>query len=239
MCRDWARPATSLPGLGAPPELLRRDWLGSPRPRLHRDWLGSPRPHLRRDRAHPVHICAGTGLTPPTSAPGLGSPAAVAVRRAAAPRPAHRRRSPLWTERAAHAGRFGAERQAMPRCIRPCHVATLYGSSAAARRVRSGGRMAQRVTLQHAWRMRAFLLRHMNRGILATGGRSGCAYGELGQIERRCRRSAVDWLKCRRVDLHSQSDFPLRPRSVQRRSRLQPIPPMADPACSGSHLRHV
>jgi hypothetical protein len=24
--------------------------------------------------AHPTHICAGTGLTPPTSVPGLGSP---------------------------------------------------------------------------------------------------------------------------------------------------------------------
>ncbi len=34
----------------------------------------NPRPHLRRDWAHPAHICAGTGLTPPTSAPGLGSP---------------------------------------------------------------------------------------------------------------------------------------------------------------------
>ena len=37
--------------------------------------LGSPRPHLRRDWAHPGHICAGTGLTPPTSAPGQGSAA--------------------------------------------------------------------------------------------------------------------------------------------------------------------
>ena len=35
--------------------------------------LGSPRPHLCRDWAHPAHICAGTRLTPPTSAPGLGS----------------------------------------------------------------------------------------------------------------------------------------------------------------------
>ncbi len=32
--------------------------------------LGSPRPHLRRGWAHPAYICAGTGLTPPTSAPG-------------------------------------------------------------------------------------------------------------------------------------------------------------------------
>jgi hypothetical protein len=35
--------------------------------------LGSPAPHLRRDWAHPRHICAGTGLTRATSAPGLGS----------------------------------------------------------------------------------------------------------------------------------------------------------------------
>jgi hypothetical protein len=46
---------------------------------------GSPLPHLHRDRAHPCHICTGTGLTPahiwagtglalPTSAPGLSSP---------------------------------------------------------------------------------------------------------------------------------------------------------------------
>jgi hypothetical protein len=27
--------------------------------------LGSPHPHLHRDWAHPAHICAGTGLTPP------------------------------------------------------------------------------------------------------------------------------------------------------------------------------
>ena len=31
------------------------------------------RPHLHRDRACPCHICAGTGLTPATSAPGPGS----------------------------------------------------------------------------------------------------------------------------------------------------------------------
>ncbi len=39
-------------------------------PHLRRDWT----PHLRRDWAHPSHIYAGTGLTPATSAPGLGSP---------------------------------------------------------------------------------------------------------------------------------------------------------------------
>jgi hypothetical protein len=32
-------------------------------------------PHPRRDWAHPARIRAGTGLTRPTSAPGLGSPA--------------------------------------------------------------------------------------------------------------------------------------------------------------------
>ena len=31
-------------------------------------------PHLRRGWARPCHICTGTGLTPPTSALGLGSP---------------------------------------------------------------------------------------------------------------------------------------------------------------------
>ncbi len=63
-------------------------------PHLHRDrvcchiWTGTgsaatsgprwsraparPLPHLFRDSAHPCHICTGTGLTPPTSAPGLG-----------------------------------------------------------------------------------------------------------------------------------------------------------------------
>ena len=35
--------------------------------------LGSPHPHLSRDWAQPGHICAGTRLTPATSAPGLGS----------------------------------------------------------------------------------------------------------------------------------------------------------------------
>ena len=31
-------------------------------------------PHMHRDWAHPCHICRGTGLTPATYAPGLGSP---------------------------------------------------------------------------------------------------------------------------------------------------------------------
>ena len=33
--------------------------------------MGSSLPHLHQDLAHRCHICAGTGLTPPTSAPGL------------------------------------------------------------------------------------------------------------------------------------------------------------------------
>jgi hypothetical protein len=36
--------------------------------------LDSDLPRLLRDRAHPAHICAGFGLTLPTSAPGPGSP---------------------------------------------------------------------------------------------------------------------------------------------------------------------
>jgi hypothetical protein len=35
---------------------------------------GSPLPRLPRDWARPSHVCPGTGLAPPTSAPGLGSP---------------------------------------------------------------------------------------------------------------------------------------------------------------------
>ena len=35
--------------------------------------LRSPPPHLHLDWAHPWHICTGTGLVPPTSAPGSGS----------------------------------------------------------------------------------------------------------------------------------------------------------------------
>jgi hypothetical protein len=45
--RDDCRPESSAPPMG--------------RPHLHRDW------------AHPSHISTGTGLAPPTSAPGLGS----------------------------------------------------------------------------------------------------------------------------------------------------------------------
>jgi hypothetical protein len=52
--RHWARPPTS--------------GLGSTRPHLRREWA-RPLASLRRDRAHPSHICTGTGLTPPTPAP--------------------------------------------------------------------------------------------------------------------------------------------------------------------------
>jgi hypothetical protein len=44
---------------------------GSPAPIAQEP--GSLLPHLRRDWAHPCHICAWTGLTSATSAPGLGS----------------------------------------------------------------------------------------------------------------------------------------------------------------------
>jgi hypothetical protein len=43
--------------------------------------LGPPHPHLRRDWARRGHICAGTGLTPATFAPGLGAPAAMSALR--------------------------------------------------------------------------------------------------------------------------------------------------------------
>ena len=49
-----------------------------PLPHLRQDYevlVGSHpcRIHLSQDWAHPGHICTGTGLTPPTSAPGLGT----------------------------------------------------------------------------------------------------------------------------------------------------------------------
>ncbi len=52
--------------------------------------LRSPLPHLRRDCAHPCHNCTGTGLTPATSAPGLGSPLPHLRRN-----PAHRLLNPM------------------------------------------------------------------------------------------------------------------------------------------------
>jgi hypothetical protein len=70
--RNGLTPATSATGLGS-------------RLPTSAPGLSSPRPHLQRDRAHPAHICTGTGLTsahictgtelaPPTSATGQGSP---------------------------------------------------------------------------------------------------------------------------------------------------------------------
>jgi hypothetical protein len=47
-----------------------KEKVGVPLPHLRAPGLGSPLPHLRRDWARPCHICAGTGLTPATSAPG-------------------------------------------------------------------------------------------------------------------------------------------------------------------------
>jgi hypothetical protein len=52
------------------PELKQQTFARPPTPALR---LGSPLPHLQRNLAHPCHICAGTGLTPPTSAPGLST----------------------------------------------------------------------------------------------------------------------------------------------------------------------
>jgi hypothetical protein len=72
----WTAPTpscTSTPGLGSPRPATSALGLGSPLQHLHRDW-GSPLPHLRQDWAHRCNICTATGLTPPTSSPGLGSP---------------------------------------------------------------------------------------------------------------------------------------------------------------------
>ena len=65
---------------------------GALRSRAHRGGTaqarrGSTRPHLRCGWAHPAHICTGTGLTPPTSAPGLHVEAE--LRRHAGDHPAH------------------------------------------------------------------------------------------------------------------------------------------------------
>jgi hypothetical protein len=46
---------------------------GAPMLRTSAPGIGSFLPRLRRDWAHSCHVCAGTGLIPATSAPGLGS----------------------------------------------------------------------------------------------------------------------------------------------------------------------
>ncbi len=70
----------------APPTRSRRRRRSRPRPTptaslRSKRWSSEARfsrlrrirtpPHLHRDRAHPCHICTGTGLTPATSAQGL------------------------------------------------------------------------------------------------------------------------------------------------------------------------
>jgi hypothetical protein len=59
-----AHPAISAPGLFSPLPYLRRDCL----PHLHQDY---PRCYIGTILT-PCHICAGTALSPATSAPGPG-----------------------------------------------------------------------------------------------------------------------------------------------------------------------
>ena len=70
----------------------------------------APRPHLHRDWAHRCHICAGTGRTAATSAPGLGSPllvmAVVAYRTSAPECPEMKWRNERLTEAAASTRRW-------------------------------------------------------------------------------------------------------------------------------------
>ena len=69
MLRQLRRAGSS--GLGSP---LRHGTATSAlglTPATFAQGLGPPRPHLLLDWAHPSHICAGTGLTPATSALGL------------------------------------------------------------------------------------------------------------------------------------------------------------------------
>jgi hypothetical protein len=58
---------------GSPSECLPTSapGLASPLPRRPRVRQGPLLPHLHRDWAHPSRICAGTGIGPATSAPGL------------------------------------------------------------------------------------------------------------------------------------------------------------------------
>ncbi len=71
--RDRARPCHFCTGGTGLARATAAPRLGSPLPLSHR-YRARPMPHLRRDWAQPGHICTGTGRTPATSAPGLGSP---------------------------------------------------------------------------------------------------------------------------------------------------------------------
>ena len=64
----------------------------------------SPLPHLHRDWVHPCHICTGTGLTPATSAPGLGFPPSCIHVRAALRPPLLSPRACLHITPARHSG---------------------------------------------------------------------------------------------------------------------------------------
>jgi hypothetical protein len=57
----------------------QRRWLERRRERVARPCTVRKLLHLHRDWAHPCHICTGTGLTPPTSAPGPGHRLSVQV----------------------------------------------------------------------------------------------------------------------------------------------------------------
>jgi hypothetical protein len=74
-----------------PPFTIRWDPIPSAAPAAYPQTLP---PHLPRDWAHPCHICPGTGLTPPTSAPGLGPTGALRACVHARPRGVDRRARP-------------------------------------------------------------------------------------------------------------------------------------------------
>ena len=78
-------PATCAPGLGVPCCVMavegkeRLLWEAELTALRHevaamRAELSGESPGMPRESAHSCHICTGTGPTPPTSAPGLGSP---------------------------------------------------------------------------------------------------------------------------------------------------------------------
>ncbi len=81
---------TRRPAVAAAPQITRTGRVS--RPVLPTAAAAStPRTHERARAhgwAHPVHLCTGTGLTPSTSAPGLGSPRPPLHRDWAHPRPA-------------------------------------------------------------------------------------------------------------------------------------------------------